>query len=371
MCKVRLTGVSLCLLALMAPLSTVAQPSATLTSRVSTLAGTPGQSGTTDGVGAAARFELPSGLAVAPTVQRALVTEPNMHTIRQIDLTTQAVTTLAGGPEEAGSVDGVRTDARFDAPKGIAITHDGTMALIADTNNHLIRQLDVATGTVTTLAGTSGESGYVDGVGADVRFNNPGSIAMTADGDLALVADTSHSLIRQIDVATGQVTTLAGDYFNPGWKDGIGTDAHLDLPVGIALTPDGTVALVTEVLNNTIRHVVVETGQVTTLAGEPGVRGSADGIGRSTHFWSPNGVTITADGRLALIADANNTTIRAVELSTGTVTTLAGQVRQQGYRDGTGRQAQFQYPVDVVLSPDGTTAWDKPRHNMSALRHLW
>ena len=93
-----------------------------------------------------------------------------------------------------------------------------------DRAGHTVRRVDVATRRVTTLAGRS-TSGSADGVGTSARFFNPWGIDVTPDGAIAYVAESTADRIRQIDVASGTVTTLAGAYNVHGFADGVGTDA--------------------------------------------------------------------------------------------------------------------------------------------------
>ena len=122
-------------------------------------------------------------------------------------MATGAVTTLAGSGDD-GDADGVGAAAQFSGPTGIALSTDGGMLFVADTSNHTIRQVDVATGAVTTLAG-SGEDGLADGVASAAMFNGPQRLALSSDGAALFIADIDNDKIRQLDVATGAVTTLA------------------------------------------------------------------------------------------------------------------------------------------------------------------
>jgi hypothetical protein len=116
--------------------------------------------------------------------------------VRWIDLTNRWVTTIAGSLDIAGDRDGIGVAARFDSPEGIAC--DGQSLYVADTRNHTIRQIVLATGGVTTLVGVSGEAGALDGVGAAARLNYPrGLVFDPATGDL-LVADRDDNVIRRI-----------------------------------------------------------------------------------------------------------------------------------------------------------------------------
>src|SRR4051812_669368 len=136
------------------------------------------------------------------------------------------VSTLAGSARVSGSADGVGLAARFSDPSGVAISADGSLALVADTQNHTIRKIVVATGVVTTLAGSANSSGSANGAGSAARFFHPEGLALSGNGTIALVADTDNHTIRKIVVATAEVTTLAGSAGSPGSANGIGDGAR-------------------------------------------------------------------------------------------------------------------------------------------------
>ncbi len=212
------------------------------------------------------------------------------------------VTTLAGSGS-AGASDGTGTAATFYWPVGVAT--DGTNLYVSDWGNNLIRKIVIATGVVTTLAGTN-TSGSADGTGTAASFNTP--FGITTDGTNLYVADQANCLIRKIVIATGVVTTLAGTTAG-GSADGTGTAASFDGPSGVAT--DGTNLYVADTGNNLIRKIVIATGVVTTLAGS--TSGSVDGTGTVAKFHSPYGLTISSLGRSRLfVADSGNNTIRMI-----------------------------------------------------------
>ncbi|MEK6697641.1 MAG: Ig-like domain-containing protein, partial [Nitrospirota bacterium] len=161
-----------------------------LANTVSTFAGSAGVNGHTDGTGTAARFYLPTGIATDG--RNLYVTDTSNHTIRKVEIATGAVTTLAGLAPFSGSTNGTGTTARFNSPYGI--TTDGTNLYVADTYNHIIRKVVIATGEVTTFAGMKGTSGSVDGTGTAAAFYYPYGI--TTDGTNLYVADTYNHTIR-------------------------------------------------------------------------------------------------------------------------------------------------------------------------------
>ena len=305
------------------------------TGTVTTLAGA-GPGGSTDGSGAAARFFFPSGIATDGT--NLYVADTGNHLIRKVEIATGAVTTLAGSADAAGSIDGTETAARFFHPSGI--TTDGTNLYVGDTENHLIRKVVIATGAVTTLVGGPGVAGSSDGTGASSRFFKPQGI--TTDGTNLYVADTGNHLIRKVVIATGEVATLAGSAGTWGSSDGSGVSAMFAHPQGI--TSDGTNLYVADTDNHVIRKVVIATGAVTTMAGDASDRrGTADGTGAAASFYSTYG--ITTDGTNLYVTDSGNGigSIRKVVIATGAVTTLAG-----GESEGNGASAKFYHPQGIT-----------------------
>lgn len=298
---------------------------------VSTLAG--GNSLGGDGTGAAVSFKTPSGIITDGI--HLYVADTENHKIRKIEVATGVVATLAGSGSE-GSDDGTGGAASFKNPN--SITSDGTHLYVADTYNHKIRQIEMATGVVTTLAG-SGSEGSDDGTGGAASFKNPNSI--TIDGTHLYVADTGNHKIRKIEIATGAVTTLAGSGSYDS-ADGTGAMASFGSPRGI--TTDGAHLYVTDSDYSKIRKIEIATSVVTTLAGT-GSDGSADGTGAAASFYYPQGVT--TDGTHLYITDSGNNKIRKIEIATGLVTTLAGS-DSVGSDDGIATAAKFNNPTGIT-----------------------
>ena len=309
---------------------------------VTTLAGSAGVSGSTDGAGETARFYIPEGITTDGT--DLYVTDGGNHTIRRILAATSEVSTLAGNAGTSGHNDGAGVAALFSTPLGI--TTDGTNLYVAETGNHTIRQIVIATGEVSTLAGEAGISGYNDGKGTSALFYYP--FGITTDGTNLYVAETGNNTIRQVVIVTGEVTTLAGTAGVLGSTDGIGTAALFNVPT--QMTTDGTNLYLPDTSNHTIRQIVIETGEVTTLAGTAGVLGSTDGIGTAALFDQPYG--IGTDGTNLFVGDTVNHTIRKIVITTGEVTTLAGTAGISGSVDDTGANARFMYPEGITT--DGT-----------------
>jgi len=162
-------------------------------------------------------------------------------------------------------------------------------------------------GATSTLAGAAGYSGATDGTGTAARFYDPYGI--TTDGTYLYVADSGNNTIRKVSISSGAVTTLAGTAGYSGYADGTGTAARFYDPYGI--TTDDTYLYVTDSGNNTIRKIEISSGTVTTLAGTAGSSGSTDGTGTAARFNNPCG--ITTDGTYLYVTDSGNNTIRTIE----------------------------------------------------------
>lgn len=310
--------------------------SLSLVGTVSTFAGTASVSGSTDGIGSTASFRYPVGVTTDGT--NLFVTDYTNSTIRKIVIASGLVSTLAGTAWTHGATDGIGSAASFYDPVGI--TTDGRNLYVADSTNHTIRKIVIASGEVTTLAGTAGTSGSADGIGIAATFNFPKGI--TTDGTNLYVADIGNHTIRKIVISTGAVTTLAGTAGTVGSTDGIGTLANFITPEGI--TTDGKNLYVTD--NTTIRKIVIATSEVTTLAGAASTVGTTDGIGSAARFSGSKG--ITTDDTFLYVTDYSNFTIRKIAISTGAVTTLAGSVGSMGSTDGTGAAASFFLPTGIT-----------------------
>lgn len=310
---------------------------------VTTLAGAAGSLGTADGIGVAAGFTSPQGVAV-DNAGNVYVADTGNFTVRKIT-PGAAVTTLAGLARNGGSSDGTGSAARFFQPAGLAVDSAGNV-YIADSGNFTIRQVTPA-GVVTTFAGVAGNSGSSDGSAGTASFNNPLGVAVDNAGNV-YVADTSNSTIRKI-TPSRIVSTLAGLAGSTGDADGAGNNARFFKPSGVAVDGAGNV-YVADTINNAIRRIT-PAGIVSTLAGAPGASGSTDGLGSAARFNNPVGIAVDGPGNV-YVADTLNNTIRKITPA-GLVTTLAGLAGVRGSADGTGRIARFTSPNGVAADNAG------------------
>jgi sugar lactone lactonase YvrE len=227
---------------------------------VTTLAGSAANRGNRDGVGNTAWFNSPSGVAV-DAAGILYVADAMNATIRKIT-PDGTVSTLAGAAGVPGDADGVGGAARFNFPTGIAT--DNRQIYVADCYNHTIRRIALD-GVVTTVAGSAGISGGNDGTGIYALFNQPAGVAVDPASDAGgfYVADTGNGTIRRV-MPGGAVTTLAGVAGIAGFGDGTGGNALFNQPRGLVV--DGNRNLwVVDTGNGAIRKVTPN-GVVTTLA---------------------------------------------------------------------------------------------------------
>jgi len=309
---------------------------------VSTFVGTAAAPGSADGTGSAARFDSPTTIAI-DAAGNLYVGDAYAETVRKVT-PAGVVTTLAGLAQAEGSADGVGSAALFAAPGGVGVDGAGTV-YVADVQNSTIRTI-APSDMVSTLAGSAGITGSADGTGASARFFDPESVAVSGSG-VAYVADSENHTIRAV-TPQGVVTTLAGLARNAGSADGVGSGARFNLPYDTALDGSGNVYVVDA--SNTVREITPD-GTVTTIAGSPGMAGSSDGTGSAARFHAPHGVTVDAAGNL-YVTDAGNYTIRKIAPG-GVVTTLAGSAGTYGSADGTGSAALFAGPSGIAVDAAG------------------
>ena len=286
-----------------------------------TVAGTLPSAGAVNGAGTVARFREPKGSVVDATGV-TYVCDTQNHAIRRIS--PDGTVTLLAGNGTLGTVDGTGTGARFNQPYAIAIDSAGVL-FVADTMNNAIRRV-AQDGAVTTVAGdVTQPGGFANGLGTAARFNHPTGIAVDGAGNL-YVADIDNHVIRKID-PTGQVTTMAGDPLRADSLDGPAGEGTLSGPLGIALDGAGSL-IVSDFVSHTIRKVNLATGALSTLAGDAGAPGFptapgyVDANGSLARFNKPASLAVDSGGN-AYVADFYNEALRMIAPD-GTVTTVLG-----------------------------------------------
>jgi sugar lactone lactonase YvrE len=270
---------------------------------VTTFAGAYGSPGTTNAsTPLAARFTAAQGMAM-DSAGNLYVAEWDRCDVRKI--TPAGVVTTLAGSGVIGSADGTGTAASFSNFFGIAVDPSGNV-YVADRGNHTIRKITPA-GVVTTLAGTAGQSGTANGLGAAARFNGPDGIVYAPNGNLYLTESASRQ-IRMITLS-GMVSTAAGTGLS-GTADGAASVATFNYPFGITSDTEGNL-IVGDFTNHTIRRLTFS-GVVSTIGGAAGVFASTDGVGTAARFSSPRDVAFDSAGAVYVTDFYNSTSSCAV-----------------------------------------------------------
>lgn len=297
---------------------------------------------TVDGIGPAARFNWIDALAADEKYLYA--TDWSGHAVRRYDIATREVVTLAGSKDQSGSADGVGSAAQFVGPAGVLVM--GESLYVTDYQGCTLRKIDLATRAVTTVAGQASVCVAADGVGTAATFLSPSHL--TALGTDIYMTDYSAHLLRKYDTLTGTVTTVAGQNGVAGTADGVGLAAQLDQPYGVATI--GRKIYIAEINHNALRSYDVDTGQVVTIAGGSG-GATIDGVGAAAQFSYPYG--LATDGRSLYVADNGGSTIRKVDPATRQVTTFAGSPTRTGTQDGLTGVAALAWPSGIAVNKSG------------------
>lgn len=319
---------------------------------VRTLLGGLNDSGFQDGTGDMARFNRPAGMALAADGS-VLVADKDNHVIRIVD-SLGITRTYSGSPGNAGYQTGTALEARYTLPVSIAsdgsgnlyvlqgtgsvrkVAPDGTVAfshsvggiwriaLAADgalfgTDNYGVFAQGIP-GRAGFYAGQRPRSGTApngtpyliyptgikDGPKDQALFLTPQGLAYDNRSAFLYVADTGNHAIRKLD-RNGNTTTLVGKVTNPapsGTVDGYGPEARMSSPDSLAISPKGYL-FVTETGSHVIRRVSPQ-GRVRTIGGEPGYRGTGEGVGGGAQFHTPGGIIVAADGSVYVSDTGNN-----------------------------------------------------------------
>jgi hypothetical protein len=322
-----------------------------------TIAGLAGHSGSTDGTNSDARFTSPAGVALN-SVGDIYVTD--VTTIRKLSPvgTNWVLSTIAGLAGTSGSTDGTNGDARFQSLGDVAVNNAGNV-YVGDAENHTIRRLTlVGTNWVSsTIAGLAGSSGSTDGTNSGARFYYPSSVALDRAGDV-YVADSGNNTIRKLTlVGTNWVSStiagVGGSYY--GSTDSTnGASVRFDYPYDVAVDAQANV-FVADQGNNTIRKLtqVGSNWMSSTIAGLAGSQGSADGTNSDVRFFRPSGVSVAGTGGVYVV-DGSSTIRKLTPIGTNWVSsTIAGQAGSVGSADGTNSDARFNYPRGVAVDSAG------------------
>ena len=270
--------------------------------------------GWTDGAFDDACFYRPQGLALDG--QTLYVADTENHVIRAVDLNARQVATIAGTGRQAawGGIGGASRETSLSSPWDLQLAT--RLLFIAMAGLHQVWMLDLDRGLVMSYAG-SGREARVDGPADEAAFAQPSGLSL--HHSTLYVADSESNIIRAIALPpSNDVQTLAGgDLFEFGDRDGTGDDVRLQHPLGVAWA--GGAVYIADTYNHKIKRLDPTTRRVLTFAGT-GEAGLADGAASQARFYEPGGLSATSTS--LYIADTNNHAIRRVSLADGSTTTL-------------------------------------------------
>ncbi|WP_259070618.1 NHL repeat-containing protein [Mucilaginibacter sp. X4EP1] len=255
--------------------------------------------GSTNGIGIAASFANPLGIAIDVS-GNLYVADSGNNLIRK--MTSAGVVTTLAGSGAVGALNGPGATATFNNPCGVTVDLAGNV-YVADAGNNLIRII-TPTGMVSTLAGNA-FAGATNGSGATASFNNPQGLTIDATGNL-YVADGGNHLIREIN-PSGAVTTFAGSG-NTGYTNGTLLTASFNEPDAVAFDAGGNMYIADEGAN--MIRKVTSNGTISTIAGN-GAIGFVNGTGNTITFNEPAGVVADNSGNL-YVCDYGNSVIRKI-----------------------------------------------------------
>ena len=293
------------------------------------------------GLATYAEISQPHGVAV-DTIGNIYIADEYNNRIRKVTGATGIISTVAGGGTGCtGQTDSVgdgcpATSAELNYPEGVAVDSAGNI-YIADQQNSRIRKVTASTGIISTVAG-NGTVGYSGdgGLATSAELDGPTSVAVDSAGNI-YIADFDNSRIRKVTVSTSDISTVAGNgtagYSGDG---GLATSAELRNPWGVTVDASGNI-YIADSGNSCIREVIVSTGGISTVAGNGTVGYSGDGgLSPSAELYSPDGLAVDSAGNI-YIADTGNERIRAVGLEAAPVVLPPAGLISTVAGDGTAR----------------------------------
>lgn len=334
---------------------------------ISTFAGTGTQGfAGDDGPAAAALLNNPFDLAFDPA-NNLIFSDTFNHRLRRIDARTGVITTIAGTGERGFAGDrGPATQAMLNEPYGVVVDRAGTI-YVADRLNRRVRRIDPA-GTITTFAGDgSGKYSGDGGPAAVAGLAEPNGLALDADETHLYIADVADHRVRVVDLASGMITTFAGTGEAEHSGDGgPATRAGVFGARAVAFAPDGSL-YVMERQGSSIRRV--RDGVIETVAGT-GARGNAGdgGDAKAAVFNAPKEMAVDRSGNI-FVVDTENHAIRLIDATTWVVTAIAGTGSAgPGGDAGPAHKAGLARPHGATVGADGAVyIGDSENHRIRKL----
>jgi len=288
---------------------------------------------------------FPGKLAVDASARRLIISDSAHHRIIECDLRGNVRHIIGSGV--GGHLDGSANQARFLRPQGVVL--DDEQVYVADTENHVLRQIDLVHGEVETLAGLGGQAGMVatpkNGMAREVAISSPWDLALDGPRLYIALAGTHEIYVCYLDRNGLELFAGAG---HEGLLDGPRHDAWFAQPNGLTLQP-GRVLYVADSETSAIRAVhLTGAPEVHTLVGT-GLFDFGDVDGTGNDVLLQHVQAICADGELLYLADTYNNRIKTLNPVTRTVKTFAG-TGEAGFKDGPADEAQFNEPGGLAAA---------------------
>jgi len=302
---------------------------------ITTYAGT-GTGGFSGDMAAAVNAQLNAPTDVlADSLGNLYISEQNNHRIRKIDANGN-ITTFAGNGTAAFANDQYQAiRASFDQPVALALSPNGDKLYIADKQNNRIRQIDLTNNNITTIAGSGvgnlsrGYSGD-GGSATDAQLSLPQGLAVDNFGNI-YISDSSNQVIRKVEISSGFISTIAGNGQRPTptapsngsniGDGGAATSASLDNPQGLAIDDSKNILYIADSNHSRIRKVDLNTGLISSLIGDNGIGFSSGTTLASATVKQPWGLALTTNGDL-LFSDRSSREVRRINFETQTVAVI-------------------------------------------------
>ena len=300
-------------------------------------------------------LSFPGKLAVDAAGSRLFISDSCHHRIVTTDLTGRFL--FAVGGATSALHDGSFQEAAFNRPQGVAFDAARQLLYVADTENHALRCVDLRAQRVSTLAGdgSRGRDYRGGGGGASQRLNSPWDVALLPSGDVLLAMAGTHQLWRYA-ASDGTLRAISGDGYERNLNGKDGANTSWAQPSGLSVS--GGSVYVADSESSSIRVCDLATGGARLLAGGDALYaddlfrfGDVDGRGSQIRLQHPLAVAASVeDPRIVFIADSYNHKIKALDLASGEVRTLAGDGRP-GLQDGC--PGQLSEPSGLAMGPEG------------------
>jgi DNA-binding beta-propeller fold protein YncE len=251
---------------------------------------------------------------------------------------------------------------------------------IADSANHAVRLVNLTTGIISTVAGTLGRPGSSGdgGLATSAFLMYPRGVALDATARTLYIADNGNHAVRRVNLINGKIQTIAGIMQSPGSVDtqGVATLVRLNFPMGLALNAAGTQLFIADSGSHVIRMLDIISGKISTVAGQVGMRGTLGDNSPAilAQLSTPMHLALHEDASQLYFSDHDNHAVRVVDLIAGSVSTVAGILgfkRKAGDAviDGPARECPLNLPTGLALDPNAQVLYIADSSNF-AVRQL-